>query len=501
MWHFRSASQTKHQPAALQQRTLLYLLNSAAKTAFGSHYNFGKIRSSVNPIKAFQESVPFTDYDGIYAQWWHRLLEGDSHVTWPGQPSYFALSSGTSGSPSKKIPVSKAMLSAMRQSSKFMFAHSTQWDLKDIYHHQFLILGSSSNFVRQGNVLMGDISGINASRVPAWFHRFYKPGKEILKIANWEERVEAIAESAPLWDISVLAGIPSWVQMMMERILERHGLTSLMEIWPNLEIYVSGGVALGPYKQRFKQLIGKEVHFLDTYNTSEGNLACQTRLDNDLMPMELILNNGIFFEFIPFDEQNFEVGYPKPDAVVHTIAEVEEGIDYAIVLSTCAGAWRYLLGDTVSFLNKARAELKITGRIKHFLSVCGEHLSVDNMNAAIEKLEQHLGIQVQEFTVKAVSVDNHFEHHWFLGFEQGKVPSAVERIANLIDVALCGLNDDYQTERRDNLLKKVKVECLPTACFWEWMKATGRYGGQSKFPRVLSDQQFKDWQYFIKKRS
>lgn len=497
MWHFKSASQARHEPISLQKRTLQYLLNSAAKTDFGRYYKFSKIRASVDPIKAFQEQLPLTDYDGIYGNWWHRALAGEGNVCWPGRPSYFALSSGTSGSPSKKIPVTEAMLSAMRRSSKFMFAHSTQWGKKDLYDHQFMILGSSTNFVRQGEVIMGDISGINASRVPAWFHRFYKPEKDILQMASWEERVDAIAKRAANWDLSVLAGIPSWVQMMAERILAHHKIDSLAEIWPNLQLCVSGGVALGPYKQRFQKLIGKEVSFLDTYNTSEGNLACQTRLDNDLMPMELILNNGIFFEFIPFDEQNFEAGYPNSDAVVHTVAEVEEGVDYAIVLSTCAGAWRYLLGDTVKFVNKARAEIKITGRIKHFLSVCGEHLSVDNMNTAIEKLESHLDIEVEEFTVKALKVEEHFEHHWYIGMKSQQLPQENERIAQLLDIALCGLNDDYQTERRDNLLKAIKVKTLPSIHFWEWMKKEGKYGGQAKFPRVLTDTQFKDWQEFL----
>lgn len=497
MWHFKSASQAKHEPINLQKKTLQYLLNSAAKTDFGRYYNFQKIGSSVNPIKAFQEQVPLTDYDGIYGNWWHRALEGDGNVCWPGRPSYFALSSGTSGSPSKKIPITEAMLSAMRRSSKFMFAHSTQWGIEDLYDHQFLILGSSTNFVRQGKVLIGDISGINASRVPAWFHRFYKPGKDILQMANWEDRVQAIAERAGNWDISVLAGIPSWIQMMAEHILEHHKIDSLAEIWPNLSLYVSGGVALGPYKQRFQKLIGKEVNLLDTYNASEGNLACQTRLNNELMPMELILNNGIFFEFIPFDEQNFEMGYPKADAIIHTVSEVEEAVDYAVVLSTCAGAWRYLLGDTIKFVNKARAEIKITGRIKHFLSVCGEHLSVDNMNAAIEKLETHLDIEVHEFTVKAIKVEDHFEHHWYLGLDEYQLPQDNKRLAQLLDVALCGLNDDYQTERRDNLLKGVKVKTLKRQHFWEWMKSYGRYGGQSKFPRVLNDEQFDVWKTFV----
>jgi hypothetical protein len=340
------------------------------------------------------------------------------------------------------------------------------------------------------------VSGINVSRVPFLLQRLYKPGKKIARIRDWEQRIEAIAESAKGWDICTVAGSPSWVQLMMERVISYHQVNNIHDIWPNFQVYVSGGVAFGPYKKRFDQLCGKPLIYLDTLYTSEGCLACQTRLDNDNMPMELVLNNGIFFEFVPFDEQHFQDGNLLPEAKALSIDEVEEGVDYAILLSSCSGAWRYLLGDTVRFFNKELAEIKVTGRTKHFLSICGEHLSVDNMNAGIEAMEALFDLTIPEFTVKAVKVDNHFEHHWYIGTDKTMVDTSL--FAQKLDEKLAELNDDYATERQDNLLRFIKVYAFPEAWFVEWLKMKGKSGGQAKFPRVMQDEVYAEWLEFLK---
>ncbi|EJF53035.1 coenzyme F390 synthetase [Saprospira grandis DSM 2844] len=499
MWHLRSASQRQQTPLRLQQQSLQFLLQMSEQTAFGHHYKFAQIRAALDPIRAYQEQLPIVDYEQMYAHWWHRLLEDEANVVWPGKIRYFAQSSGTSGSPSKQIPVSKAMLGAMKRSTKFMFAHSTQWELgPDFYGRDFLIMGSSTTLRKQGQHWLGDISGINATQMPSWFRGFYKPGTKIIKLPNWEERLAAIAEQAHKWDLSVIAGIPSWVQMMLERVLQVQKADQIIDIWPNLKIYVSGGIAFSPYRQRFKELIGGNVHTLDTYNTSEGSLACQTRIDDEVMPLELILNNGIFFEFIPFNADNFSpTGQLLPQAKALHIGEVREGKEYALLLSTCSGAWRYLLGDTVRILNKQRAEVRLTGRIKHFVSICGEHLSVDNMNEALARCESELGLQFGEFHLQAVKVGNHFEHHWFLGQSAPLAGLSEELLAQQLDQYLGALNDDYKTEREDNLLRKVKLRLLPNALFWEWWGQQKRIDGQSKFPRVLTAKQFADWKQFL----
>ena len=493
--HKRLTTQSRNKPITLQERTLKKLLKKAAETDFGKNYSFSEILKEGNFIKAFQERVPIHDYDKIFTEWWHRLLNEEENVVWPTKIRYFALSSGTSGSPSKYIPVSDQMLKAMSRASKFMFSQSIELGLSPaFYGRHFLMMGSSTEFTQKGDLFIGDVSGINSSNVPFWFRSFYRPGKKISKIKDWKSRIEAIAQKAKNWDICTISGIPSWVQLMMERVIEYNGVQNIHEIWPNFQVYVSGGIAFGPYRKRFEQLCGKSIITLDTYYTSEGCIACQTRLDNDLMPMELVLKNGIFYEFIPFDDAHFQNGQLLDGAKALTVDEVEEGIDYAMLISSCSGAWRYLIGDTVKFVNKESAEIKITGRTKHFLSITGEHLSVDNMNKGIEAMEEEFDITIPEFTVKGIKVGNHFEHHWYIGCD-----SLFDEtdFGKKLDLKLSELNDDYATERKENLLRNIKVIRLDENIFYAWLESKGKVGGQSKFPRVMNDAQFEDWKSFL----
>jgi hypothetical protein len=492
----RIASQAKKKPVNLQTDTLKSLLKKAEHTDFGKRYDFSKILKSDDIIKAYQLAVPIHDYDKIYEEWWCRLLEEEQDVVWPGKIRYFALSSGTSGSPSKYIPVSDEMIRAMRRTSKFMLSHSTLLGLPPaFYGRQFLMLGSSTEFTKKGDLIIGDVSGINSSNVPFWFRNFYRPGKEITKIKDWNSRIEAIAKKAKDWNICTISGIPSWVQKMIEKVIEYNNVSNIHEIWPNFQVYVTGGVAFGPYRKRFEQLTSKPIITLDTYYTSEGCLACQTRLDNELMPMELVLKNGIFFEFIPFNDDNFANSQILPSAKAILIDDVEEGVDYAILLSTCSGAWRYILGDTIRFVNKDRAEIRITGRTKHFLSITGEHLSIENMTSGIEAMEKEFDLNLPEFTVKAMQVDNHFEHHWFVGSDKD---FDNELFAQKLDAKLSEINDDYATERTQNLLSYIKVQRLPVNVFFNWLQSKGKMGGQAKFPRVMNETQFIEWKEYIK---
>lgn len=489
--------------AGEQQRgELKKLLQKAADTQFGRFYHFDKMLLEPDMVRAFQQAVPIHSYEQMYEQWWHRLLEGEADICWRGKIKYFGLSSGTSGSPSKYIPVSTEMLKAMRRASANVFRGSLRLNLSaSFYGRQFFILSGCVDLTEKNGCLMGDISGINSGRIPSWFEKFYKPGKRIARIKDWEERVQEIARQAPKWDVGTICGIPSWIQMMLERVITHNKARNIHDVWPNLQVYVTGGIALGPYRRRIEQLMGKPMFYLDTYYASEGCLAGQRRFDNEVLPMELFLNNGIFFEFVPFDEQHFdENGNILPDAQAIDIEQVVENKDYALVLSTCSGAWRYLIGDTIKFISKKNSEILITGRTGHFLSICGEHLSVDNMNQAVVHLERSLQLSVPEFTVKAVKVDNHFEHHWFLGVEGEIPPIDNEKITETLDHQLCMLNDDYKTERRDNLLKKVKVQLLPLSAFFEWQARQGKIGGQNKFPRVMKDTLYQDWLAFVQGR-
>ena len=301
-------------------------------------------------------------------------------------------------------------------------------------------------------------------------------------------------EQAPSWDIGFVVGVPAWIQMCMEMIIERHKLNHIHEIWPNLAFFCHGGVAFEPYKKGFEKLLGQPLTYIETYLASEGFIAYQDRQFPD--GMKLVLNEHIFFEFVPFNEENFDGDgniISMPQSLM--IDEVEENKDYALLLSTSAGAWRYLIGDTIKFVNKEKSEIIITGRTKHFLSLCGEHLSVDNMNKAVQVASEKLNISVAEFTVSAISEPGAFGHHWFVGTDDKVDPEALK---NIIDETLIEINDDYATERKSPL-KNILLTVLPERTFMEFLEKKGKMGGQHKFPRVLKGSLLEDWKDFLHK--
>jgi len=480
-------------PIQLQQRCLLNLLRKAERTDFGRHYGFDQILEAPSPVREFQERVPLHDYNRIFQEWWKRQLEGEADVSWRGTVKYFALSSGTSESASKYIPVTPDMQRSMRHAALKMFACLPKYHLPPrFFTKDWLMIGGSASLKDLGHCYAGDLSGINASKPPIWVRKYYKPGTAIARLKNWDERIEAITELAPRWDIGVLTGIPSWVQLTLEHIIDRYKLNNIHELWPNLKVFVTGGVAFEPYRKSFESLLAHPLIYQDSYLASEGFVAFQARPGTSAMRLQL--NNGIFFEFVPFNEKNFdEEGMPLPNAEVLCVDEVEEGVDYALFLTTCAGAWRYLIGDTVRFTDKARSEIIITGRTKHFLSLCGEHLSVDNMNKAIQHTEEELDIRIKEFTVCGKETEGHFAHHWYIGCDQAIDP---QRVAQTLDQQLMAVNDDYEAER-SAMLRPPRVDVLPNEYFYDWQRHIGKMNGQSKFPRVMKPQQFADWQSFV----
>jgi hypothetical protein len=289
-----------------------------------------------------------------------------------------------------------------------------------------------------------------------------------------------------------VVGVPAWIQMCLEMIIERYGLKNIHEIWPRLNVFVHGGVAFEPYKKGFERLLARPLTYIETYLASEGFIAYQDR--EHCSGMRLVTNEHIFLEFVPFDDDHFDSdGKIKPQSRPLMIHEVEEGRDYAILLSTAAGAWRYLIGDTVRFTDKERCEIIITGRTKHFLSLVGEHLSVDNMNQAIQYAGEQLNVVLPEFTVLGVHHDTLFAHHWYVGCDEA-VDS--ERLCAIIDQKLMELNDDYAVERK-SALKAVKLNILPVHSFMEFMRLKGKIGGQHKFPRVLKGKILEEWQQFV----
>lgn len=496
-----SMEQEYSSPIDLQKNQLRKLLLKAEGTEIGKKYDFQGVLSEFLSsdgafYEAYKRQVPIYDYNSIHDEFWHKLLKGERNVTWPGAVKYFALSSGTSGAASKYIPITKAMVKAIRRTGVRQILSLSKYDLPaSLFTKGILMLGGSTDLEFNGTYFSGDLSGITAGKLPIWLQRFYKPGKKISKNRNWGDKLDQIVEKARDWDIGIIVGVPAWLQILIEKILERYKVDHIHQIWPNLQIYVHGGVSFEPYKKGFEKLLGKPLIYIETYLASEGFMAYQALPDRK--SMRLVLNNGIFHEFVPFTGNNFdEEGNVKKDAEALKIDEVEEGKDYALLISTCAGTWRYLIGDVVRFVSKAESEIIITGRTKHFLSLCGEHLSVDNMNKAIQLTADELNIRVKEFTVLGVPHRNLFAHHWFVGSEDEVRPS---KFQERLDFHLKTLNDDYVVERM-HALKKVKVNILPPAVFYDWMKDQGKEGGQHKFPRVLKGDKATNWQEYLEKR-
>jgi hypothetical protein len=486
----------QNNPRSQQLRVLKKLLKKARFTEFGQQYRFDEILLSKHVGKKFQEQVPVSNYDTIYKAWWHKTLAGTPNVCWPGKIRYYALSSGTSEAASKFLPITTDLLRGNKIAMiKQMLSLRTYEDIPfATVGKGWLALGGSTDLQKGAGYFAGDLSGITIKRSPFWFQPFYKPGKKIAREKDWNKKLEEIIEKAPQWDIGFLIGVPAWIQMCMEMVIARYQLKNIHEIWPNLTVFVHGGVHFEPYKKGFEKLLGKPITYIETYLASEGFIAYQDR--QYAKGMRLVTGEHLFLEFVPFNEQNFTANgdlVNNPEALM--IHEVEEGKDYALLISTSAGAWRYLIGDTVRFVDKENCEIIITGRTKHFLSLVGEHLSVDNMNRAIQVAAEKLNISIPEFTVAGEPSGSFFAHHWYVATNDLVDPG---ELGKLIDDTLKELNDDYAVERKA-ALKEVKLDVLSEKRFLDFMQSQGKVGGQHKFPRVLKGTMLEKWQAFLAK--
>ena len=483
----------------LQRSQLRKLLIQGSHTRFGEHYQFTKLLKTFRSPEhrafydAYKTQVPLHDYAKISSEWWHRSRLGERDVCWPGKVKYFALSSGTSDASSKYIPVTGDMKRSMQRTSIRQILTLSKYDLpSNTFEGGILMLGGSTDLQKQGSYFAGDLSGIQAANLPFWFQQFYKPGKKISRERNWDDKLNIICEKAHKWNITILVGVPAWVQLLMEKIIHHYNVGSIHDIWPNLEVYVHGGVSFDPYRKSFSKLLGREIVYIETYLASEGFIAFQAIPGR--RSMRLVLNNGIFHEFVPFTDENFtETGELRANAQTLMIDQVKPDVDYALLITTNAGAWRYLIGDVIRFISVEETEIVITGRTKHYLSLCGEHLSVDNMNKAIEMVSDDLNIDIREYTVAGIPHDNLFAHHWYIGVDQDADAKTIRR---KLDQHLCELNDDYGTER-SAALKEVVVDVIPFTRFYEFMDRLGKSGGQNKFPRVIKGEMFEKWKAFL----
>jgi hypothetical protein len=474
-----------------QLSSLCALLELAKITKFGMVHSFHDILKNTDVVSQFQKNVPITNYEEFYDKWLKQTLQGAKNHTWKGKIKYFALSSGTTGSPSKRLPISIEMIRSFQKTSINQLTLLHELNLPEsFFSASVLTVGGSIELSKKDKHIEGDLSGILKKHTTLLATPFTKPGNRISRIKNWDDKIKAIIEKAPKWNIGIIAGIPSWCILLMEEIVEHYQLTSIHDIWPNLSIYVHGGVFMDPYISRLNKLTKSNVILMNTYLASEGYFAYQENPRSN--GMKLLLSNGIFYEFIPFNSTYFdENGELLNKHNAYTINEVQKDVDYALVISTNAGLWRYLIGDLVRFENILKREIKITGRIKQFLSLCGEHLSLDNIYQALLSLSDSFQISISEFTIYA-DIENQC-HHWYLGIDE-----EVNQIELLLalDKNLSSLNDDYAYVRKYNLNTPI-ISIIKTSKFHEFLAYQGKKGSQNKMPRVLNEQQKVAWITFI----
>jgi phenylacetate-coenzyme A ligase PaaK-like adenylate-forming protein len=476
----------RHQLEALRNT-----IDRAKSTKFGFVYSFHSILDKTDVVSQYQKMVPIVDYDEFHEKWLKGSIAGVKDHTWKGRIKYYALSSGTTGSPSKRIPVTTEMIRSFQRVSLRQFSILHELNLpEEFYSASVLAVGGSTKLTKKSTHIEGDLSGILKKHTSIIAAPFTKPSKKITNLKSWKEKLPLMIEEAPKWNIGIIAGIPSWCILLMEEIVKHYQLDSIHDIWPNLHVYVHGGIYMEPYRDRLEKICAHKVELLDTYLASEGYFGYQTSPNRK--GMKLLMNNAIFFEFVPFNSDYFdENGELINKNKAYTISEVKEGIDYALVITTNAGLWRYLIGDLVRFVDLEAHEIIISGRIKQFLSLCGEHLSLDNINQALMKVAHSKGVSISEYTLFAD--EDRQIHHWYVGSD---IPFDSTQIMEELDKELSLLNDDYAYVRKYNLGSPT-LTIVPTETFYGFLESLGKLGAQNKMPRVLNKEQAVKWVAYL----
>lgn len=472
----------KKYPFDVQSETLFKLLTKAEDTEWGKKFDF----NSIDSIQQFQERLPINDYEAI-KPYVIRLRQGEQNLLWPGEIKWFAKSSGTTSDKSKFIPVSKEALEEchFRGGKDVLALYNHINPNAGIFKGKALTLGGShqiNNFSNQS--LYGDLSAILIENLPFWAHFIKTPSQEVALLDDFEEKVEKIVHETINENVTNIAGVPSWTLVLLKRLLEFKGVKTMHEIWPNLELFIHGGVSFDPYREQFKKIIpSNSMNYMETYNASEGFFAIQDDLSS--RDMLLMLDYGVFYEFIP--TEHFGEEHPK----ALTLEEVELNKNYAIVISTNAGLWRYVIGDTVVFTSKFPFKIKISGRTKHFINAFGEELIVENAEKALQIACDKTNAQINDYTAGPIfmSNDETGAHQWLIEFE--KEPENLEYFTNLLDNALKSLNSDYEAKRyKDSVLRLPQIDVLQKGTFYKWMKEKGKLGGQNKVPRLSNNRKY-----------
>lgn len=469
-------------PEMVQEAELFKLIKRAEDTVWGQRFRFNSIRT----IQEFQQRVPVSTYDDLKV-YIERMIKGEPDVLWRGEVRWFAKSSGTTSDKSKFIPVSsEAIEDCHLRAAKDVFTiYTTNVPESQIYSGKTLTLGGSSEVSKlNGKSQVGDLSAIYIQNVPFLADFKRTPEASIALLSEFEDKINRITETSINENVTSIVGVPSWNLVLLKHILKETGKKNLLEIWPNLELFVHGGVSFGPYKEQYEKIIPKEgMNYMETYNASEGFFAIQNVLKEP--GMLLMMDYGIFYEFIPMSELDKE--HPK----ALTIGEVEVGVNYALAISTNAGLWRYLIGDTIKFISTYPHKIVISGRTKHYINVFGEELMIENAEKALKSTCDKTGAIVVEYTAAPVYMGDHSKgrHQWLVEFE--KFPESPEDFAKILDEELQQLNSDYEAKRHKNLtLNQLELIVARKDLFMDWLKKRGKLGGQNKVPRLSNSRQY-----------
>ena len=467
----------KNNPIQVQRDVLQNLLTKAAETEYGRKYDF----NSILTVEQYRERLPIVQYEDI-SEYAHRAMQGEANLLWPEEIKWFAKSSGTTDAKSKFIPVSPAALESchFRGGKDAIVIFNKLNPDAQVFNGKTLALGGSSELSQNNsNCQFGDLSAIMISNSPFWANLFKTPDASIMLMSDWEEKIEKICETTIKEDVRCIAGVPSWFLTVINKILEKTGKENLHEVWPNLELFVHGGISFTPYREQYKRLLpNPKMKYLETYNASEGFFGLQD--DPDDSSMLLMLDYGVYYEFIPVSE----LGHANPKTL--HLGEIQADINYAIIITTNSGLWRYMIGDTVSFTSTKPYKFKITGRTKLFINAFGEELIIDNATEALKYACEQTGADLYEFTAAPIFMEDRKKgaHEWLIEF---KVPPAdVTVFAQLLDKQLQNLNSDYEAKRMLSL-KQLQLHIARPNLFNDWLKGKGKLGGQHKVPRLWND--------------
>ena len=469
-------------PDVTQNGVLFSQLFLAENTEYGKEHGF----SSISNYEDFKSKVPIVTYED-FEPYIEKARQGNRDIFWPGFIKHFAKSSGTTNAKSKFIPITDESLQDchFKAGKDLVSIYANNHPNNQLFAYKNLRLGGSSEMYAEFNTKFGDLSAILIDNLPLWVEITTIPSRKVSLMSEWETKLKAIVSEVKNEQVGSITGVPSWMMVLLQRVLKETGAGTISEIWPNLEVFFHGGISFKPYKQNYKNIIGKDINYYEIYNASEGFFGIQDQSDSE--EMLLMLDYGIFYEFIPMEDLR------KSNPRVYNLEAVELNKNYAVVITTNGGLWRYLIGDTVIFTSLNPFRIKISGRTKHFINAFGEELMIDNVETALDKACKECNAQISDYTGAPIYMNGEESgaHEWIFEFSQE--PADLEKFTKLFDENLKTVNSDYEAKRYNNMtLKSPVVHIAKPNLFYQWMESRGKLGGQNKVPRLSNDREYID---------